>query len=87
MTCAPTHFGAARARRAPLPRAADSGWPVYLGDAGATRYSPLLTAVLGTTGLRGATGTITINPTSGNRRNAPMFILKVNRSGDFVIRT
>ncbi len=55
--------------------------------AGTTRYSPLLKAVLGTTGLRGATGTITINPTSGNRRNAPMFILKVNRSGDFVIRT
>ena len=55
--------------------------------AGTTRYSPLLTAVLGTTGLRGATGTITINPTSGNRRNAPMFILKVNRSGDFVITT
>lgn len=55
--------------------------------AATTRFSPLLKTVLNTTQLRGATGTITINPTSGNRRNAPMFILSVNRSGNFVIST
>lgn len=53
--------------------------------AGTTAYAPLLSAVLQTQGLQGATGTISINPDSGNRRNAPMFILGVDTQGDFVV--
>lgn len=54
--------------------------------AGTTRYAQLTAAVLATKGLKGATGTISINPESGNRRQAPMFILTVNDAGDFVIK-
>jgi len=53
--------------------------------AGTTAYGPLLSAVLQTQGLQGATGTISINPDSGNRRNAPMFILGVDTQGNFVV--
>lgn len=53
--------------------------------AGTTAYSPLLGAVLATRGLDGATGTISINANSGNRRNAPMFILAVDGHGNFII--
>jgi len=53
--------------------------------AGTTAYAPLLSAVLQTQGLQGATGTISINPDSGNRRNAPMFILGVDTQGNFVV--
>jgi len=31
-------------------------------------------------------GTIDIHASSGNRAHAPVFILKVNKSGDFVIK-
>ena len=55
--------------------------------AGTTRYSDLLAAVLATKDLTGATGSISINPDSGNRRNAPMYILKVNGKGEFVIQS
>ncbi|TEX50424.1 MAG: hypothetical protein B7C55_10535 [Actinomycetales bacterium mxb001] len=54
--------------------------------AGTTRFAQLTAAVLATKGLKGATGTISINPESGNRRQAPMFILTVNDAGDFVIK-
>lgn len=53
--------------------------------AGTTSYAELLDAVLHTQGLHGATGTISINATSGNRRNAPMFILAVDTQGNFII--
>lgn len=46
---------------------------------------PVLDAVLHTRGVRGATGTIDIGSASGSRKNAPMYILKVNRQGDFVV--
>ena len=54
--------------------------------AGTTRFAELTAAVLATKGLKGATGTISINPDSGNRRQAPMFILTVNDAGNFVIK-
>ena len=54
--------------------------------AGTTRYSDVLDAVLFTKNLKGATGSITINPDSGNRRNAPMYILEVDDKGNFVIQ-
>ena len=55
--------------------------------AGTTHYSDLLAAVLATKDLTGATGSISINPESGNRRNAPMYILRVNDKGSFVIQS
>lgn len=65
----------------------DSAWVLFraMAEAGTTRYGPVLDAVLHTRGLRGATGTIDIRSASGNRKNAPMYILEVNRKGDFVI--
>lgn len=55
--------------------------------AGTTAYDPLLEAVLSTRNLNGATGTISINSATGNRRNAPMYILEVDAAGTFVIHT
>ena len=53
--------------------------------AGTTNYAKLLSSVLATEGLNGVTGTININPDSGDRRLAPMFILAVDKSGDFIV--
>ena len=66
----------------------DSAYVLFdaIERAGTTRYADVLAAVLATKGFEGATGTITINPTSGNRRQAPMFILTVNDAGEFVIK-
>ncbi|MEY3732843.1 MAG: hypothetical protein RL347_202 [Actinomycetota bacterium] len=65
----------------------DSAWVLFqaMAEAGTTTYAPVLDAVLHTRGLQGATGTIDIRSNSGNRKDAPMYILKVNRKGDFVI--
>ena len=65
----------------------DSAWVLFhaMAEAGTTKYGPVLDAVLHTRGLQGATGTIDIRSNSGNRKDAPMYILKVNRKGDFVI--
>jgi len=65
----------------------DSAWVLFraMARTGTTKYGPVLDAVLTTRGLKGATGTITIRSGTGNRKNAPMFILEVNRAGDFVI--
>lgn len=65
----------------------DSAWVLFraMASVGSTAYAPVLDAVLHTRGLRGATGTIDIRSASGNRKDAPMYILRVNRQGDFVI--
>lgn len=65
----------------------DSAWVLFraMAQVGSTKYGPVLEAVLRTRGLQGATGTIDIRSNSGNRKEAPMYILKVNRKGDFVI--
>ena len=36
-------------------------------------------------GFKGATGTISIDPKTGNRKVVPVYILEVDSSGDFVI--
>lgn len=65
----------------------DSAWVLFhaMATAGTTKYAPVLDAVVHTRGLQGATGTIDIRSKSGNRKDAPMYILEVNRKGDFVI--
>ena len=65
----------------------DSAWVLFhaMAETGTTKYAPLLDAVLHTRGLQGATGPIDIRSKSGNREDVPMYILKVNRKGDFVI--
>ncbi len=52
---------------------------------GSSRYRPVLNALLNTSGYRGQTGRITIDPLTGNRRKLPISILRVNRAGDFVV--
>lgn len=66
----------------------DSAWLLFraMAQAGTTGYGPLLDAAVHTQGMQGATGTIDIHANSGNRANAPVFILKVNKAGEFVIK-
>ena len=51
---------------------------------GTFKYGTLLKSLLHTRGYKGATGTITIDPSTGNRVNAPVYILTVNAAGQFV---
>lgn len=51
-----------------------------------TTYDDLLAGVLTTRGVDGATGEINIHRKTGNRAQAPMYIMKVNTKGKFVIR-
>ena len=53
--------------------------------AGSTAYEPALDALLSTRGYRGQTGTINIDAITGNRIDAPVFILEVNEQGEFVV--
>jgi branched-chain amino acid transport system substrate-binding protein len=48
-------------------------------------YAPLMRTLLRTRGYRGATGPITIDRSTGNRTNVPVYILSVNRAGKFVV--
>lgn len=65
----------------------DSAWLLFraMTQAGTTACGPLLDAVLQTEGMQGVTGTIDIHARSRNRAHAPVFILRVKRSGTFVI--
>jgi branched-chain amino acid transport system substrate-binding protein len=47
-------------------------------------YGPLMKNLLRTRGYKGATGTITIDRSTGNRTNAPVYILTVSAAGKFV---
>ena len=47
-------------------------------------YRALMRNLLNTRGYKGATGTISINPSTGNRRVVPVYILTVNAAGQFV---
>jgi branched-chain amino acid transport system substrate-binding protein len=47
-------------------------------------YGALTKHLLHTKGYNGATGTITIDPSTGNRTNAPVYILTVSAAGQFV---
>ena len=49
-----------------------------------TAFTPTLDALLHTRNYKGQTGTISIDPLTGNRLKVPVFILKVDDSGTFV---
>ena len=49
-------------------------------------YGALMKDLLHTSGYKGATGIITINPSTGNRTNAPVYILTVNAAGQFITK-
>lgn len=50
-----------------------------------TGFGPVLKALQNTKGFKGATGTITIDPKTGNRVNVPVFMLRVDPNGTFAI--
>jgi branched-chain amino acid transport system substrate-binding protein len=52
---------------------------------GSTAWGSVMPVLLHTTGFKGATGTITINPGTGNRRQVAVKALQVNAAGRFVI--
>lgn len=52
--------------------------------AGSTAFKPALDSLLQTRNYKGATGTITIDPLTGNRLDVPVFILNVDANGAFV---
>lgn len=55
--------------------------------AGSEKYGPVLKALLKTKNYPGATGSVTLDSKTGNRVNVPVYIMKVNDSGAFVINS
>jgi ABC-type branched-subunit amino acid transport system substrate-binding protein len=53
--------------------------------AGSTKFAPVQKALKNTKNYKGATGTITIRPSTGNRVKVPVYILKVDDKGVFAI--
>ena len=53
--------------------------------AGTTSYGKVLNKLLATTDFPGQTGSITIDPKTGNRDDVPVYIMRVNDAGTFVI--
>ena len=53
--------------------------------AGSEKSSPVLKALLKTKNFAGQTGSITINAKTGNRTKVPVYVLKVDKAGTFVI--
>ena len=56
-----------------------------MNKAGVTTYGPVLKGLLNTKNFAGQTGSITITPQTGNRRNVPVYILDVDKSGQFTV--
>ncbi|MDA2987966.1 MAG: branched-chain amino acid ABC transporter substrate-binding protein [Actinomycetota bacterium] len=54
-------------------------------EAGTARFAATMKKLKRTKNYKGATGTISIDPTTGNRKVVPVYILEVNSSGAFVI--
>ena len=54
-------------------------------ETGKTAFSPVLGELKKTDNYKGATGTITIDPATGNREVVPVYILTVDERGEFVI--
>ena len=52
---------------------------------GSTDFPDVLTRLQRTRGFAGATGSITIDPRTGNRRDVPVFILRVDARGTYVV--
>ena len=53
--------------------------------AGSEKSTPVLKSLLATKSFAGQTGSITIDSKTGNRTKVPVFILKVDNKGTFVI--
>jgi len=53
--------------------------------AGSEKSTPVLKSLLATKSFAGQTGSITIDSKTGNRTKVPVFILKVDKNGTFVI--
>jgi branched-chain amino acid transport system substrate-binding protein len=51
--------------------------------AGKADFNAVMKKLKNTKNYRGATGTITINPKTGNRKDVPVYILKVNNQGAY----
>jgi ABC-type branched-subunit amino acid transport system substrate-binding protein len=56
-----------------------------LEEVGSTAFSPLLKELDRTRGFAGATGEISIDPKTGNRKVVPVYILEVDDTGTFVV--
>jgi ABC-type branched-subunit amino acid transport system substrate-binding protein len=54
-------------------------------SAGKADFNSVLKKLKNTKNYRGATGIVTINPKTGNRKNVPVFILQVNDKGVYTI--
>ena len=50
-----------------------------------TDYAKVMSALQNTKNFKGATGTISIDPKTGNRIKVPVYILKVDAKGNFVV--
>ncbi len=55
-------------------------------EAGSASFRPALRSLLETRGYEGQTGRITIDPLTGNRVKVPVFMLRVNGEGTFVVQ-
>ena len=55
-------------------------------EVGSTRYKTVLDQLRQTTGYEGQTGRISIDAITGNRVKVPVFALRVNGQGDFVVK-
>ncbi len=58
---------------------------VAMRRAGTASYAPVMSQLLALDGYRGATGSITIDPQTGNRVHVPVSILAVNAAGQFAV--
>lgn len=56
-----------------------------IAKVGSTKFSPVLKALKSTKNYKGATGTTTIRPSTGNRVKVPVYILKVDSKGAFTV--
>jgi branched-chain amino acid transport system substrate-binding protein len=54
-------------------------------EAGTARFAATMKRLKQTKNFKGATGTISIDPKTGNRKVVPVYILQVNSAGEFVI--
>jgi ABC-type branched-subunit amino acid transport system substrate-binding protein len=54
-------------------------------EAGTVNYAAVMARLRHTTGFRGSTGTITIDPVSGDRRKVAATVLTVDDGGRFVL--
>jgi ABC-type branched-subunit amino acid transport system substrate-binding protein len=58
-----------------------------MAKAGSTKFAPVQKALKNTKNYKGATGTISIRPSTGNRLKVPVYILKVDDTGVFTVNS